>query len=136
MGCACCGMLRLVGSSWHGRPGPTCRAACHRFLWYACLRVGVAAWWAFSTDVACVLASLVAPHPRAAICSPTPHSINSVSGPMFFILSLGTMACCSPMDEQKVMAKGDSIKNVGKKMGLMKAKTAQHAELNGDPFSV
>ena len=28
------------------------------------------------------------------------------------------------------------IKNVGKKMGLMKAKTAQHAELNGDPFSV
>ena len=39
-------------------------------------------------------------------------------------------------DYKKVMAKGDSVKNVGKKMGLMKAKTAQHAELNGDPFSV
>jgi hypothetical protein len=39
-------------------------------------------------------------------------------------------------DYKKVMAKGNSIKNVGKKMGLMKAKTAQHAELNGDPFSV
>ena len=38
--------------------------------------------------------------------------------------------------KQKVMAKGNSIKNVGKKMGLMKAKAAQHAELNGDPFSV
>ena len=55
---------------------------------------------------------------------------------MFFILFLGTVACCSLLGKQKVMAKGNSIKNVGKKMGLMKAKTAQHAELNGDPFSV
>jgi len=39
-------------------------------------------------------------------------------------------------DYKKVMAKGNGVKNVGKKMGLMKAKAAQHAELNGDPFSV
>ena len=37
--------------------------------------------------------------------------------------------------EQKVMAKGTSIKNVGKKMGLMK-KATQTARLGGDPFDV
>ena len=37
--------------------------------------------------------------------------------------------------EQKVMAKGTSIKNVGKKMGLMKDKAAHTAVLGGDPFS-
>jgi len=38
-------------------------------------------------------------------------------------------------DYKKVMAKGTSIKSVGKKMGLMKDKATHTAVLGGDPFS-
>lgn len=38
-------------------------------------------------------------------------------------------------DYKKVMAKGTSVKSVGKKMGLMKDKAAHTAVLGGDPFS-
>lgn len=62
--------------------------------------------------------------------------VDSVFGSTFSIPFPWAAAGCFLSGKQKVMAKGNSIKNVGKKMGLMKAKTAQHAELNGDPFSV